>query len=58
MEMLMIKKIKKKGIKKISPSDSDPAKYIRDSQLMPGSGIDKKKAKKIDFFGKDNTYPV
>ena len=54
----MPKKIIKKGTKKINPSDSDPAKYIRDSQLMPGSGIDKKKAKKIDFFSKDNTYPV
>ena len=32
----MVKKIKKKGVKKINPADSDPAKYIRDNQLMPG----------------------
>ena len=54
----MDKKIKKKGTKKVNPSDSNPNKYIRDNKLMPGSGIDKKKAKKIDFFRKDNTYPV
>ena len=37
-----VKKIIKKGTKKNNPSDSDPAKYIRDNKLMPGSGIDKK----------------
>tara|TARA_Y100000401_G_C8190961_1_gene158710 strand:+ start:351 stop:524 length:174 start_codon:yes stop_codon:yes gene_type:complete len=40
----MDKKIKKKGTKKVNPSDSNPNKYIRDSKLMPGSGIDKKLA--------------
>ena len=44
----MPKKIKKKGIKKVNPSDSDPAKYIRDNKLMPGSGIDKKLARFFD----------
>jgi|TARA_R100001443_G_scaffold8502_1_gene17840 hypothetical protein len=52
----MVKKIKKKGVKKINPSDSDPAKYIRDNQLMPGSGIDKKLS--YDYFSKDNDGPV
>lgn len=52
----MIKKIKKKGVKKINPANSDPAKYIRDNELMPGSGIDKKLS--YDYFAKDNDYPV
>ena len=54
----MDKKIKKKGTKKVNPSDSNPNKYIRDSKLMPGSGIDKKIVKNYDFFSKDNDYPV
>ena len=52
------KKINKKGTKKINVKDSDPAKYIRDNELMPGSGIDKKIVKNYDFFSKDNDYPV
>ncbi len=54
----MPRKVKKKGIKKVNPSDSDPAKYIRDNKLMPGSGIDKKIVKKYDYFSNDNDYPV
>tara|TARA_R100001443_G_scaffold1466_2_gene5452 strand:- start:146 stop:295 length:150 start_codon:yes stop_codon:yes gene_type:complete len=49
----MIKKIIKKGTKKVNPSDSDPAKYIRDNK---GSGVDKKLS--YDYFSKDNDYPV
>ena len=45
----MVKKINKKGTKKVNPSDSDPAKYIRDNKLMPGSGIDKKQSKLPGF---------
>ena len=52
----MVKKIKKKGVKKINPANSDPAQYIRDNQLMPGSGIDKKLS--YDYFSKDNDGPV
>ena len=54
----MPKKVIKKGGKKVNIKDSDPAKYIRDNELMPGSGIDKKIVKNYDFFSKDNDYPV
>ena len=57
MEMLMAKKkIKKLGKKTgdYNPLDQIPSQLF----LPPGNPINKKKAKKIDFFGKDNTYPV
>ena len=54
----MPKKIIKKGTKKVNPSDSDPAKYIRDNKLMPGSGIDKKIVKNYEIFSKETAYPV
>ena len=55
----MPKKIKKKGTKKVKPSDYDIPGSIRNIQLFPGeSGIDKKKAKNYDYFSEDNNYPV
>ena len=54
----MPKKVIKKGGKKVNIKDHDPAKYIRDNELMPGSGIDKKIVKNYDFFSKDNDYRV
>ncbi len=58
----MARKINKKGTKKVKPSDyPDIPGKIREIQLFPGEnprGTTKKKASKIDFFKKDNTYPV
>jgi hypothetical protein len=57
MEMLMAKKkIKKLGKKTgdYKPLDQVPSELF----LPPGNPINKKKAKNIDFFTKDNTYPV
>ena len=56
----MVKKINKK-VKKLGKKTGDykPLDHVPSELFLPpGNPINKKKAKNIDFFTKDNTYPV
>ena len=48
-EMASEKKIDKKLQKKIKPNDLNPSEYIKNSNMMPGSGIPKKLADDYQF---------
>ena len=58
----MVKKIKKKGVKKVNPKDfPDIPGKIREIQLFPGEnprGTTKKKAQNIRVFDIDNDNVV
>ena len=50
-EMASEKKINKKLQKPVKTKDFNPSKYVNDTKLMPGHGIDKKLAEDILFEG-------